>query len=86
MPYINEPFNVTETGLTLLQINPEIAAELRSDNRYYGWLFYRHTDGQWVTLRKLSPDEISEANDQAEDMQVLDAGNALRSRSGVRFA
>ncbi len=87
--YITEPRNVTETGLTLLQINPERAADLRQESSYFGWLFYRHSDGQWVTLRKLEKTEIEEAYDQADDMQVLDAaskGGVLRSRSGVRFA
>lgn len=88
--YIHEPFNITDTGLTLLQINPERAADLRKDSRYFGWLFYRHPDGQWVTLRKLSAAEIDEAQDQASDMNALDAapqaGVVMKSKSSVRFA
>ena len=75
--YEQEPRNVTETGLTLLQINPDLAAMLNPESQYYGWLFWHHPDGQWVTKRKLSADEISEANDQAADMMVLNA--AMRS-------
>lgn len=84
--YIQEPRNITETGLTLLQINPDLAADLRQESSYFGWLFWHHPDGQWVTSRKLSPAEIEEAYEQSADMNVLDAGQVLRSKSGVRFA
>lgn len=85
-PYITEPHNITETGLTLLQINPDRAADLRKDSRFFGWLFWRHPDCQWVTERKLESAEIEEAYDQASDMAVLDASVGLKSKSGVRFA
>lgn len=72
--YITEPHNITETGLTLLQINPLRAADLRQESSYFGWLFWRHPDGQWVTERKLDKREIEEAYEQAADMSVLNAG------------
>jgi hypothetical protein len=87
--YTQEPRNVTAEGLTLLQINPERAAELRQESQWFGWLFYRHPDGQWVSLRKLDSREIEEAYEQSADMNVLDAtpegGVVLTSKSGVRF-
>ena len=33
-----------------------------TDSRYYGWVFYRRADGQWVTLREATPDEMHRAN------------------------
>ena len=62
----------------MLQINPERAAELRRKSQFFGWLFWRHPDGQWVTLRKLDPSEIQEAYDQSEDMMVLDGKPRVR--------
>lgn len=37
------------------------AIEMDENNRAYGWVYYKHTDGQWVTLRKASSDEIYRA-------------------------
>jgi len=89
--YVQYPHNELPNGLTLLQINPDRAADLRKESSYFGWLFYRGSEvDQWVTLRKLSSREICEAYDQASDMNVLDAtpagGFVLYSKSGVRFA
>ena len=69
--YKQDARNVLPNGLTLLQVNPDYAARLSpSDAKDFGWLFYRGSFGQWVTCRKLSPDEMEEANDQAADMMV----------------
>ena len=57
-------------GLTLLQVNPDCAADLNADRKTYGWLYTRHADGHWVTMRKLSQDEIEIAHDQAADGAV----------------
>jgi hypothetical protein len=84
--YVNEPRNILANGLTLVQINPQRAVNLQKESATYGWLFYPGPEiDQWVTLRKLSPGEIDEANDQASDMTVLDCdmgGVEIRSRSG----
>jgi hypothetical protein len=64
-------FYLTKTGLTLLQINPDCAAQLDASAKYYGWLYTKGADGQWVTMRKLSDDEIEMAHDQAADGAVL---------------
>lgn len=58
-------------GLTLLQVNPDSAADLNPESRTYRWLFYRHPDGQWVTQRKMTDAEFDQAWDQAVDGAVL---------------
>lgn len=64
------PRNVLPNGLTLLQVNPDCAAQLDPKARDHGWLYVKGADGQWVTHRKLEAAEIDEANDQAADMAV----------------
>lgn len=71
MTYITNPRNVLPNGLTLLQQNPDCAARLDTSAKDYGWLYTRNQDGQWVTMRKLSNNEIEIANDQAADMAVF---------------
>lgn len=34
------------------------AVETDPENRAYGWVYYKHPDGQWVTLRKATPGEM----------------------------
>ena len=29
--------------------------------RFHGWVFYRHPNGQWVSLRRALPSEIQNA-------------------------
>ena len=69
--YFQEPRNVLPNGLTVLQVNPDCAARLDPAAKDHGWLYTKRADGQWVTLRKLSDDEIETAYDQAADMVVL---------------
>lgn len=70
--YYQDPQNVLSNGLTLLQINPDCAADLRQESQYFGWLFTRGPEvNQWVTMRKLSAREIEDAYDQAATMMVL---------------
>lgn len=71
MTYAENPFNRLPNGLTLLQVNPDCAAQLDSNAKDFGWLYTKHPDGQWVTHRKLEPAEIEIAQDQAADMAVL---------------
>lgn len=79
MNYATNPRNVLPNGLTLLQQNPDCAARLDPEAKDHGWLYTRHRDGQWVTLRKLSDAEIETAYDQAADMAVL---QGTRARAG----
>lgn len=78
--YKQDARNVLPNGLTLLQVNPDYAARLFPlDAKDFGWLFYRGSFGQWVTCRKLSPDEMEEANDQAADMMVRQGTKVRRA-------
>ena len=59
--------SILPNGLTMLQVNPDCAAQLDARDKAYGWLYTKGADGQWVTLRKLSQDEIETAHDQEAD-------------------
>jgi hypothetical protein len=37
------------------------AIELDPANRAYGWVYYKHADGHWVTLRKATLEEVERA-------------------------
>lgn len=71
MDYEFMPRNVLPNGLTLLQTNPDCAAQLNKDARDYGWLYVKGADDQWVTHRKLEAIEMVSAYDQEADMVVL---------------
>lgn len=73
-----EPRNVLSNGLTLLQVNPDCAAQLDPEMKDFGWLYIRGNDKQWVTFRKLLPLEIEKAQDQASDMTVLQGSKVRR--------
>ena len=79
MKFVTNPRNVLPNGLTLLQQNPDCAARLDPSATDHGWLYIRHPDGHWVTLRKLSNAEIETAWDQAADMAVLQGTDAMRA-------
>lgn len=63
--------NIVGTGLTLVQIYPDRAVDLRQESRTFGWLFYRHPDGQFVSLRKIDSIELEQAYEQSADMRVM---------------
>ena len=63
--------NIVGTGLTLVQIYPDRAVDLRHESKTFGWLFYRHPDGQFVSLRKIDQIELDQAYYQAADMSVM---------------
>ncbi len=81
MNYRTMPMNLLPNGLTLLQQNPDCAARLDPEAKDHGWLYTRHPDGQWVTMRKLSDAEIETAYDQAADMAVR-AAQGTQVRAG----
>lgn len=68
--------NILRNGLTLLQQNPLCAAQLDPQNRAYGWLYTKGACGQWITMRKLSQDEIDIAHEQEVDGVVLQGTTA----------
>ena len=75
MSYINDPlFQLRPdlNGLTLLQINPDVAIDFRKDAQNPNWI-YQKTDNGWEKLRELSEAEVAEAWDQSVDFAVLDA-------------
>lgn len=37
----------------LFQLSAEIAICCNPNGRFHGWLFRKHPDGQWVSVRKL---------------------------------
>lgn len=43
-----------------------------------GWLIYRHPEGQWVTLRKATDDDIAKVN-----QAVVEAHHAAESEANV---
>ena len=47
----------TETGLIILNCERNQAVDL-SGGPWHGWVFYRHPDGQFVSERKLTPQEL----------------------------
>lgn len=49
-----------DTGM-VLGVDANYAVCLK-DGDYYGWLFNRHPDGQWVTVRLALPAELEAAN------------------------
>lgn len=63
--------NSLPNGLTLLQVNPDCAVDLRTDSPTHGWLFVRGGDAQWVTYRKLEGVEFDQAWDQSVDGYVM---------------
>ncbi len=45
------------TGLTMKYAYPE-----KENGGWGGWLFYKHPDGQWVSLRKATDDDLGRIN------------------------
>lgn len=39
----------------LFQIDEQTAINCNPGGRFHGWLFRRHPDGQWISVRKLEP-------------------------------
>lgn len=44
---------------------------LNQDGGWYGWLFFKHADGGWVSLRKALPEELSAAKSQLERLKMV---------------
>lgn len=69
--------NILKNGLVLVQQNPDCAVDLKSDSRFYGWLFVRGPEGQWITHRELTALEIMQAEDQ-RDYGIVQQGTKVR--------
>ena len=68
----------TKSGLVWLQRNPDCAVELDVSNRFYGWMFVKGADDQWVTNRRLPEEELAVAVEQAKQ-QIVKHGRRLRA-------
>lgn len=66
--YVFNPYNEVD-GLTLLRVNPDVAADFKSSSPTYGFTF-KKVKGCWVLFEKLSPLWLDAALDQASDMMV----------------
>lgn len=60
-------------GLTLIQINPEVAVDLKNKSENFGWIFTKEENETWTKLRKLESLELVEVWEQVADMSILDA-------------
>lgn len=60
-------------GLTLIQINPEVAVDLKNKSENFGWIFTKEDGNSWTKLRKLESLELVEVWEQVSDMSILDA-------------
>lgn len=47
-----------------------LAVCVDKDSRYYGWLFYKGGNGQWITKRLALPMEIERAKAKLLAMQI----------------
>ena len=70
MAFLQVARNLLGNGLTILQRNPDCAAQLNPQAHDFGWLYVTTDNGDWVTHRKLEAWEIETAQDQAADMNV----------------
>lgn len=59
-------------GLTLIQINPDIAIELAGDSKEQGHMYKKEND-KWVFFKKASPVELNDIWDQVSDGYIRDA-------------
>ena len=49
-----------------------LAVCIDKDSRFYGWLFFKHPDGQWVTKRMALPMEIERALAKLERLEIAE--------------
>lgn len=53
-----EPKAFEPKGYRFSDLNSKREMMLVSEGEWNGWLVYRHPDGQWVTLRKATEEDI----------------------------
>lgn len=59
-------------GMIILQGTPLHAVMLDTKHKFYGWLFYQHPDGQWVSKRKLKDWELIQAVTRSNIVNDMD--------------
>lgn len=52
---MSSTLRVIYNGWSGMKLAPTLAVELDKKSRWYGWLFAKHPDGQWVSLADLKP-------------------------------
>jgi hypothetical protein len=64
-------YNQLNNGLTLLQVNPDVAAKL-CGSEHHSWLFTKESEeAPWLPLRKMNSLEVMQAEDQRDYGIVL---------------
>ncbi len=82
MSYIQDPMAQLRqdlNGLNLLQINPDVAIDLRLESENYGWTFMKK-DSDLEKFAKLNEHDIDSAQDQLADMMILDASQIKKAK------
>jgi len=78
----NDMENEMGNGFILVQHSPDYAVQLDRNSAWFGWLFYRHPDGQLVSKRELESWEIMQAEGQRDENIIIDGGHNVMSKSG----
>ena len=47
-------------------ISGQYAVCIKPGHRWYGWFFFRHPDGQWVSFRKATAAELETIGNEIE--------------------
>ena len=76
---MSEPYE--PLGPTFYDANSGRTLKLVEEGSWSGWLCYKHTDGQWVSLRKATADDLKRIEEAVQqDMRTLSFTVPLRSR------
>lgn len=81
--YFQSPHQDLGSDLYLLQINPDISANL-GHGEDGGYLFSKK-DGEWARIRKMTSSEHEQAWDQVSDMAILDASKMDASKNELQL-
>jgi hypothetical protein len=82
MAYIEDPLAQLRkdlNDLSLVQINPDVAVDLRLESENYGWAFTKK-ESEWEKIRKLDANDIERAHDQLSEMMILDASSYTKPK------
>lgn len=62
------------------------AVEIDAGNPFYGWVFWKHPDGQYVSVRKAYDEELSQAkrvHEADETFKVIASILKINGESGA---
>ena len=57
-----EENNYEPNGIKFYANKREMMIVDKNEEQYAGWLLFKHPDGQWVTLRKATEDDMGKLN------------------------